>query len=124
MNKVEVIYNGQVVLTGTLSDDKKSATIDQTVLLNRSGWLSFRATGPGHANHPAGSLDAHTSPIYVTVAGKPTTSKEDAEYFLKWIDRLSLTIRNRERIPDATSRQLIEAQFDAARTVYQNLRGN
>jgi TolB protein len=124
MDKVEVVYNGQVVLTGTLSDDKKSATIDQTVLLNRSGWLSFRATGPGHADHPVGSLDAHTSPIYVTVAAQSTTSKEDAEYFLKWIDRLSLAIRNRERIPDAASRQLIESQFDAARTVYQNLREN
>jgi hypothetical protein len=31
---------------------------------------------------------AHSSPVYVEVAGRPAGSKADAEYFLAWIDRL------------------------------------
>lgn len=118
MDKVELVYNGQVAATATLAADKKSATLDADVKLDRSGWLSFRVSGPGHADHPIGSLDAHTSPIYVTVSGKPTASKEDAEYFLQWIERLSLAIRQRDRIPDAELRKQVQDQFEAARAVY------
>jgi hypothetical protein len=32
---------------------------------------------------------ATTSPVYVTVAGAPIRSAEDAEYFIRWIDRVA-----------------------------------
>jgi hypothetical protein len=118
LDKVELVYNGKVVSTATLNDSKTAGTIDADVMLDRSGWLSFRATGPGHADHPLGTQDSHTSPIYVTVEGKATVSKVDAEYFLEWIDRLSLALRIRDRIPDATLRKHVEDQLEAARVVY------
>jgi len=31
---------------------------------------------------------ATTSPIYVTVGDRPVRSRQDAEFFLKWIDRV------------------------------------
>lgn len=118
LEKVEVVFNGQVVATAQISADKTSASLKEAISISRSGWLSLRAAGPGHPDHPVGTLDAHTSPVYVTVGGKPTGSKEDAEYFLKWIDRLSLAIKVRDRIPDPKLRQEVEAQFEAARAVY------
>ena len=42
---------------------------------------------------------AHTSAVYVEAAGYPVRSPEDAEYFIRWIDRLWQDVRKRNRIP-------------------------
>jgi hypothetical protein len=118
MAKVEVIYNGEVIATVPLNDSKQAAALQKSIKLDRSGWLALRASGPGHADHPVGSLDAHTSPIYVEVAGSPKGSRADAEFFLKWIDRLSLALRLRDRIPNDELRKHVNDQLEAARAVY------
>ncbi len=121
LDKVELVYNGKIVATGKLATDRLSATLQSAIDLDRSGWLSLRASGPGHPDHPVGSQDAHTSPIYVTVDGKPATSQKDAQYFLEWIERLSFAIRHRDRIPDAKLRQEVQDQFEASRAIYQKM---
>src|SRR5260370_26162688 len=52
-------------------------------------------------------LYAHTSPVYVTVAGKPAGSAEDARYFLTWIDRLWNTVQERDRFPDRSEERRV-----------------
>ena len=116
--KVEVIYNGEVVATVPLSDSKQQATLEKSFKLDRSGWLALRASGPGHLDHPVGALDAHTSPIYVQLAGSPSGARTDAEIFLKWIDRLSLALRLRDRVPNDDLRKHVQNQLEAARAVY------
>jgi hypothetical protein len=69
-------------------------------------------------------VEAHTSPVYIEVAGKPAASRDDAEYFLKWIDRLSLFIRQRERIPSPQLKQHVESQLEAARGIYVHIAQN
>lgn len=118
MDKVEVVFNGKVIGDGKLASDRLSAKIDFQVTLTRGGWLSLRASGPPHRDHPQGTLDAHTSPIYVTVAGKGAASKADAEYFIAWLERLTTAIRTRYRIPDLETRSQVQQQFEAARAVY------
>lgn len=121
MSKVEVLYNGQVVANMPLPDKQQPPTFEMPLMLDRSGWLALRASGPGHADHPVGSLDAHTSPIYVEVAGSPAGSRADAEFFLKWIDRLSLALRLRDRVPNDELRKHVQGQLEAARTVYTKI---
>jgi hypothetical protein len=121
MSKCELIYNGRVTCDVPLSDDKRSARMETKIRLDQSGWLSLRASGPGHVDHPVGSLDAHTSPIYVEVAGKPAGAREDAEYFLKWIDRLSLALRVRDRVPNDEQRKHVNDQLETARAVYSRI---
>ncbi len=118
LNKVEVVFNGKVVASGTLSADKLGSALDTHIRIPQSGWISFRAQGPSHPDHSGGLLEAHASPIYVEVAGRPAASREDAEYFLKWIDRLSLAARIRDRIPSPALKQHVENQLEAARDVY------
>ena len=103
------------------NDDQRMAKLDGPVRLDKSGWLSLRASGPGHADHPVGSLDAHTSPIYVQLTGSPSGTREDAAYFLKWIDRLSLALRLRDRVPNDAMRQHIQTQLESARAVYSKI---
>jgi hypothetical protein len=118
LDQTEVVFNGKVIANAMLASDKLSAKFETSVNIPRSGWISLRARGPGHPDHTGGTLEAHTSPVYVEVAGKPAASREDAEYFLKWIERLSLFLRLRDRVPGAELKQHVESQLEAARAAY------
>jgi hypothetical protein len=91
-----------------------SATLEQTVRIDRSGWLCFRAYAQDRTL-------GHTSPIYVTVAGKPAASAKDAQYFLQWIDRLEAKLNERNRLPSPALRAHVESQLSAAREVYRKV---
>jgi hypothetical protein len=86
---LELVQNGKVVASVPLSADHRSASATQTVSVERSGWITLRAWSE-HATPPV--LDiypfATTSPVYLTIAGIPPRSPEDAHFFIDWVDRL------------------------------------
>ena len=112
--------SGKVVATVEAGKGETSVSIDRDVAVAESGWLAVRAGGPAHPDHPAATLYGHTSPVYLDVPGKPVSAKADAEYFLKWIDRLDSAVLERNRIP-SRSRPHVKEQLDAARAVYWKL---
>jgi hypothetical protein len=114
LHRVELVYNGAIVGTGKISTDGLTATLEQTTPINRSGWVCFRAYAQDRTL-------AHTSPIYVTVAGKPVVSRNDAQYFLQWIDRLEAKLNERSRSPSTALRSHVASQLDAAREVYRKI---
>ena len=114
LDRVELVYNGAIVATGQVSSDRLTASFDQNVKIDRSGWLCFRAYAQDRTL-------AHTSPIYITVAGKPPASEKDAQYFLQWIDRLEAKLNERSRIPAPALRAHVESQLSAAREVYRKI---
>jgi hypothetical protein len=116
--KVELIRNGQVALTVPLAKDERSATLNMEIEVIKSGWYALRASGPGHPDSVVPAVYAHTAPIYVDVAGSTVRSRDDALFFLRWIDELDVMLRIRDRIPDAELRRHVENQLDAARRVY------
>ena len=118
LNRVELVHNGRVVTTGSLSEDQRTCELDVSIPISHSCWISLRAAGPIHPDHSGGPLEAHTSPVYVQVGDRMAGSREDAEHFLKWIERLSLALRLRDRLPSPEIKQQVEAQLEAARAVY------
>jgi hypothetical protein len=46
LTKLELIYNGQVVGEGTLSEDRLTASLGQSFQCETSGWIATRASGP------------------------------------------------------------------------------
>ncbi|MFO0965474.1 MAG: CehA/McbA family metallohydrolase [Gemmataceae bacterium] len=116
--KVELIYNGKIAVTLPLAKYDRSATLDEEIDVKHSGWLALRASGPGHEDSVVPAVYAHTAPIYLDIAGSSGLSRDDALFFLKWIDELSPMVRLRDRIPDAALREHVENQLDAARRVY------
>jgi hypothetical protein len=82
------------------------------VRIEKSGWLGARVYGTGGAQ-------AHTSPIYVEVAGQAASSSVDAAYFLEWIDRLEAKFTAADRVPSPELRAYVKGQLDAARAVYR-----
>ena len=105
LTKLEIVAGGDVIADATPGADGW-ATIEHAAVFARSGWAIARAWGPGHpalnmlpvaaSQHAARGQWAVTSPIYVTVPNKPPAPrKEDAAYFVRWIDASCEAIRGR-----------------------------
>jgi hypothetical protein len=62
---------------------------------------------------------ATTSPIYITVAGKPASSPEDAKFFLAWLDRLDQNARNHTGYNSAAEKDAVLKHIEDARKVYE-----
>jgi hypothetical protein len=109
IDRLELVVNGAVAATG----DAARGLLDQPVRIDKSGWMSLRVF--------AGAAQAHTSPIYVEVAGRPAASREDAEYYLAWIDRLERQLAARDRLPSPAVKAHVARQLEAAREVYREV---
>ena len=74
--------------------DRTRADAEVRLPVTGSGWFLLRARSD-RAIEPVLDLYpyATTSPIYLTVGGKPTRSAKDAAYFIAWIDRVAAAAR-------------------------------
>jgi Tol biopolymer transport system component len=119
LDHVEVLYNGRVVAR----HGKKHATsadLDGTINVNESGWIVLRAWND--APDPL-IFDlypyASTSPVYVSIKDKPATSPGDAEYFLRWIDRIIASAEARQDYNDAQEKKDTMDYLRAGRAVFE-----
>jgi len=122
IDRMEFIVNGQVVETVRLQGQTPSPVLDITAEYawtpERSGWAAARAIYSG----PEGRLrQAHTSPVYATVDGKPTASKRDAEFMIRWIDRLKQVANQPGRYENDQQRQEVLEKFSQARDIYDQI---
>lgn len=122
IDTVELIYNGQVAAQLTPGADKTNIDVERSLGVDRSGWIALRVSGARQSDQPRGDVFAHTSPVYVEIQDRPIDAREDAEYFLQWIDRLWEAVRRRDRIP-TRQRADVESQIFEARAVYARLAG-
>jgi TolB protein len=122
VDHLEVICNGRVVRELKLSGDREAADVEDTIPLSQSGWCLLRVWSD-KAEHPV--LDdypyATTSPIYVTVAGSAPKPREDAAYFVAWIDRMIEGAKsNRDWNTEAEKTSVLNL-LQRAQTVYADL---
>ena len=116
IESVEVLYNNRVVATERPSGRPLKLKFDKALAADRSGWFAVRvraayARDPIRRPYPF----AATMPVWVTVDGKPVRSRDDAEYFLRWMDgtlekALALPSWNNEREKDDTRKIYAEAR--------------
>jgi hypothetical protein len=122
LTSLEAIVHGQVVATASPGDDPLKIMLDQEIPIERSGWIAIRAKGQRGPTQQAAEAFAHTSAVYVEVAGRPVQCQEDAEFFIRWINRLYEDVRVRNRIP-ASRQQHVEQQIAKALEFYRQLAG-
>lgn len=81
--RLELVCNGKVVATqeGAVQPGKP-IILKANQAFTKSGWICARRMDEnGH--------QTHTAPVYITVNNKPVrASKEDAQFFVQWIDNL------------------------------------
>ena len=120
VDHLEIVGNGRVVATIPLAQGGMSARDSVSVPVTRSGWYVLRAYGD-RARLPVLDLYpfASTSPIYVQVGGAPVRSREDAEFFVRWVERLSQGARAHAAWNTPEERETVLRQLAAARAVYE-----
>ncbi len=120
VDHLEIVRNGEVVSTIPLSGDRTTVSTSLQLPALESGWYLLRARGDGPV-YPV--LDfypyATTSPIYVTVGGKPIRSAAAAAYFLQWIGRLEDATSKYNDWNTAEERSRMLATIGRARAVFE-----
>jgi TolB protein len=115
----EIVCNGRVVQALKLSGSRESADAEGTIPISQSGWCLLR-TFSDKPEHPV--LDdyvyATTSPIYVDVAGSPLRARDDAAFFVTWIDRLAEACRGNHGWNTEEEKRAVFETLDHARQVY------
>ncbi len=120
VDHLELVRNGAVALDIPLAGDRTG--IDTTVRLpvDASGWMLLRARSD-RAIYPVLDLYpyATTSPVYLIVGARPVGSRDDAEYFLRWINRLeAFATENRDWNSDAERAHVLD-QIARARVEFE-----
>jgi TolB protein len=123
LEKLEVVVSGQVAATELAGANSSQVSLNEELAIDRSGWIALRVKGQRGPSQQAAEAFAHTSAVYVEVAGRPARSAEDAEYFIRWIQRLRDDVRGRDRIP-APQQAHVEEQLSQAVAFYRRLGGS
>lgn len=122
IDSLEILHNGQVIqkldLAGLIPSQVFKRVLETDLTPRRSGWVAARAIFKDTDNH---LRQAHTSPVYITVDGKPTAFKRDAEYMVRWIDALLELSKRPDRYQSDADRAEAQALFRKARHVYEEL---
>ena len=120
VDHLEVICNGKVARDLKLTGNRDAANVGGVLSISTSGWCLLRASND-QAVYPV--LDmypyATTSPIYVSVEGSKIEAKEDAEYFLAWIDRLVAGVQANGHWNNELEKAAVLDQLAQARRVYE-----
>jgi len=123
LQSLDIVHDGHVLASRDLLrealDPFIDADLEADLTPRRSGWIASRVL----YRAPDGLLrQAHTSPIYISVDGKPAASAEDARYMLRWIDRLvEIAESQPERFPDADVRNAVLSTYAEARAGYEHI---
>jgi hypothetical protein len=125
VDHLELVRDGAVVDTIALAGERTSGAASLRLPVERSGWILLRARSD-RAIYPVLDLFpyATTSPIYLTVAGRPVRSRPDAEFFMAWIDRMRAAVEaHREWNGEAERRDVLET-LARARAEYARRAGD
>jgi hypothetical protein len=122
IDSLELIYNGRVITRLNLENEVPSPILRESAVMElkplRSGWITARAV----FTSPDGHLrQAHTSPVYIILDGKPIASKKDAQYMIRWIDRLLEVSEKPDRYRSDRQRTETQEIFKEARHIYENI---
>jgi hypothetical protein len=114
MDRLEVIYRGQTVRTVRGSG---KLALDFDLEVADTGWIAARAFEK--SDHTV--RFAHTSPVYVEVDGLPGNAREDAQFFIDWMDREISFYRDLAGFRESRHRDEMLAMFQSARAVYASI---
>jgi hypothetical protein len=113
--KLQLVQNGGVIQAepGKMKDGACTARIVREVRLDQPAWFAARIDSTAR-NELDGRLFAHTSPVYVDLAGRRVFDVEAARLMLRRLEEAKEEIRARGKFPDDSARSNILAIYDEA----------
>ena len=126
VDKIEIVQGGTIVAVKENKKKSRELSFETKVTVGESSWIAARAYGSillpyqssRYVRREGIPLMAHTSPIYIDVAGKPIRSPEDATFFIKWVDEALDWVKTKANIPNVSKRQEMVDLFQQAKEVY------
>jgi hypothetical protein len=123
LDRMEVYFNGKVIETVPLTDGGKKGVLRKRIQIANSGWLTLRGISdkdrfPIEDKYVVGE----TSPVYVYCGDQPIRSREDAEYFIRWIDDITKQAQAHPGWRSEGERKHVLDQFQEARRVFEQRR--
>ena len=118
-DRLELIRNGNVVEQIPLADDGRSGVLRKRIRVESSGWYTLRASTDG----PVLPVDdvrlyAETGPIYAYCGDGKIRSRDDAEYFVRWIDDITRQASAHPGWRSSREREHVLKQFEEARAIF------
>lgn len=92
-----------------------------TVAVERPMWIAAVARGPGDDRVLDKSAFAHTSAVYVDVAGRRVAREADARWCLDYLDTLEAFVGEHGQFSTRGQRADLDAVLDEARTFYRRV---
>jgi hypothetical protein len=116
VDKLEVIFNGRVVASREERGGTRTMTLSDEVKVTGPGWLAARCSSHlGPTTVWRYKIAAHTSPVYVKVAGQEPFSAPAAAYFMNLIDFAETYVKTLAIRPDAAQYAKILELYSQAR---------
>ena len=137
VDRLEIIANGKVIAEKIIEKGQHHAKLELEYKPGKSVWIAARVHqynqedtrggasftqrrdfggGPTLLNKYYGTMRpetafAHTNPIYITVNNEPIGSKDDAEYFIKYLENSMSWLQQSGRFPSEQARQEVLSAF-------------
>jgi hypothetical protein len=109
---------------GVVAESDAASELRFDIAVDGPTWISAVARGPGHPNTLDESVLAHTSPVYVDVAGRRVGRAADARWCLEFLDTLERFVDEHGRFAAATRDERfgdLVAVLDEARSFYRTV---
>jgi hypothetical protein len=125
LDVLEFICDGRLIASHRLDEAAPDPVLRdelETVFSpSRSGWVIARAI---YRNPHDGHLrQAHSSPVYIEIDGKPAASKRDAQVMIQWVDELVRIAETPDRYASEGQRRSARKRMLEARAIYEKIAG-
>lgn len=114
--RVEIVQDGEVVAEQSAVNGR-SARLERELEVRRGGWLAARVFSNAKS-HGGAAVFAHSSPVYVRVAGTPHRLARAAGAFMDDIEDSVRYIRANYRFSSDADRAIAIGRFEQARQIY------
>src|SRR5262245_66440453 len=122
---LEIIHNGEVVRNAIPSGKNYSTVLEETIEVERGGWIAARAHGPKMLEYGRTwwrmPVFAHTSPIYLDMPGRPAPAAESARLFLDQLTYLQRWAESEANFPTADNKKEALSLIARAQAIYGEL---
>ena len=122
---LEVVHDGEVVLSATPRGSHHEATIESTIPVSHGGWVAARAHGRAMLEYGPTwrriPVFAHSSPIYIEARGRPPGAARAARLFLEQLGHLERWMATEARVPLPENRAEARRLVSRASAIYRSI---
>ena len=123
--QLEIIYNGKVIRSVKPSGGHFDADFDESIEVDRGGWIAARAHGrkmlPYGATWWQMPVFAHSSPVYLNMPGRRALAAESARLFLDQLGYLRRWVEEQAKFPAPENKAQAIERIVSAQAIYKGL---